>query len=314
MSAVGVFAQPKIELESETLRFGKVNVGTVLDLKYQIKNVGDEVLNLTKVSTSCGCTVAGEWPETLEPGESAVGPVRLDTIELGGDIDRTVSVWTNDPDRARLILHIVGNVWSPIEVKPNYLYFPRSNNRDQKHEVKIQIKNKTETPMRFKNVRTDSQRFTAEMVETEPGRVFELRVMKAPPFKYGLNEAYVLAETSHPELPQFKMKAQGYVSYPVEVSPPAITVSAGTIKQPLKRLFTVRDNTKEGVKILEVSCSLPEVTVTPKGRTSTGSHRYEAVFPAGMEFKKGIERVVSIRTSHPDFGLLELPLSVYGRN
>ena len=79
LSAVGVFAQPKIELESETLRFGKVNVGTVLDLKYQIKNVGDEVLNLTKVSTSCGCTVAGEWPETLEPASRRLGgAVRYD--------------------------------------------------------------------------------------------------------------------------------------------------------------------------------------------------------------------------------------------
>src|ERR1035437_8271517 len=67
-SAVGV-SGPKILFATPVYDFGQIKGGEVVKYTYVFTNVGDRMLEVTAVQTSCG-TTAGEWTRQVEPGMS----------------------------------------------------------------------------------------------------------------------------------------------------------------------------------------------------------------------------------------------------
>ena len=83
---------------------------------FEFKNTGRADLQLTNVSSSCGCTVP-QWPkEPVAPGESAKIKVSYNTNRAGG-INKNVYVDSNAGER--ITLSIKGNVIeAPQEIVP----------------------------------------------------------------------------------------------------------------------------------------------------------------------------------------------------
>ncbi|GBD84407.1 hypothetical protein BMS3Abin02_00800 [bacterium BMS3Abin02] len=90
---------PRIVIEPATQDLGEVPQEP-LETSYTIRNQGDGVLEIEKVSTSCGCTKASVDSETIPPGKTTQLRVTLDPIEdnLHGDVMRIIYVRSNDPD------------------------------------------------------------------------------------------------------------------------------------------------------------------------------------------------------------------------
>ena len=129
--------RPALHVEKETIDFGKVIVGTELSVRFHIQNRGKGTLLLYDVAASCTtCTSILSSPDKLEADEKGVIEVRVLTAELQGDVDRTLSVYSNNPGGSRKILHITGHVWSPLELKPHYIYFPVVKTIDSKQEYR----------------------------------------------------------------------------------------------------------------------------------------------------------------------------------
>jgi len=77
---------------------------------FQFKNTGKADLQLTNVSSSCGCTVP-EWPkEPIPPGQSAKIKVSYSTSRVG-PINKNIFVDSNVGER--ITLNIKGNVSEP---------------------------------------------------------------------------------------------------------------------------------------------------------------------------------------------------------
>jgi len=83
---------------------------------FEFKNTGRADLQLTNVSSSCGCTVP-QWPkEPIPPGQSAQIKVSYNTGRVG-TINKSVYVDSNVGDR--ITLSIKGNVTeTPKEIMP----------------------------------------------------------------------------------------------------------------------------------------------------------------------------------------------------
>jgi hypothetical protein len=83
---------------------------------FEFKNTGRADLQLTNVSSSCGCTVP-QWPkEPIPPGQSEKIKVSYNTGRVGG-INKSVFVDSNAGDR--ITLNIKGNVIEqPKEIAP----------------------------------------------------------------------------------------------------------------------------------------------------------------------------------------------------
>lgn len=92
--------------------FGKVIRGEKVSYKFKFKNVGNSDLLISKVSTSCGCTV-GHYPkEPVKPGESGTIDVTFDSTHKKGMQNKTITILANTQPN-RTVLRIKANVIMP---------------------------------------------------------------------------------------------------------------------------------------------------------------------------------------------------------
>jgi len=113
-----ISAQPKLAFDKTRHDFGKVNEGDgAVSYDFAFKNTGTAPLVIQNVRTPCDCTTP-EWPnQPIHPGESGVIKVGYDVKGRPGVIDKTITVFSNDPS-SPASLRIVGEV-TPVERHPS---------------------------------------------------------------------------------------------------------------------------------------------------------------------------------------------------
>src|SRR6056300_180450 len=94
-----VEAFPVIEFETPVYQFGTVQQGEEIRYDFKFYNKGNQVLEITNVRPGCGCTTAGEYTKTVEPGRSGIIPIKLSTTRFKGPLSKSVTVSSNDPKR-----------------------------------------------------------------------------------------------------------------------------------------------------------------------------------------------------------------------
>lgn len=103
---------PKIEISPKSFSskggpapgwdFGEIEYGKTVEHTFKVKNLGNEALEIKRLSTSCGCTTAKTSKEKIPPGEEVELKVVYDTGAMSGSHakgkqERTIYVKTNDP-------------------------------------------------------------------------------------------------------------------------------------------------------------------------------------------------------------------------
>ena len=109
--SLGVSAQEKvakIEFETETVDYGEIEKGSDGVRVFEFTNTGTAPLIISKVSSSCGCTIPKKPEEPIMPGESGEIQVKYDT-NRPGPIRKAITVISN-ADTPTKILKIKGNV------------------------------------------------------------------------------------------------------------------------------------------------------------------------------------------------------------
>jgi hypothetical protein len=107
------FAQPIYD-------FGRVKAGDAVKHTFVFTNVGTEVLEVTNVQTSCGCATTGEWTRRVEAGGTGTIPVQFHTAGFGGEMLKTVAVYSTDKTNFLTTLQLKGTVWKPVDVVPSF--------------------------------------------------------------------------------------------------------------------------------------------------------------------------------------------------
>lgn len=99
----GTINGPRIEIQPESHDFGKVEQNLKLVKDFEVRNIGDEDLVITRISTSCGCTAALTSERVVKPGKTTNLKVTFETRTYKGPVQRSVSVASNDPRRIRTV-------------------------------------------------------------------------------------------------------------------------------------------------------------------------------------------------------------------
>jgi len=110
-------AAPAIAADAEVYSFGSVIEGYAVSHTFVLQNVGDEVLEISKVRVTCGCTATELANDRLAPGESVDLDVVVNTTGFSGTLSKTIYVYSNDPARSNpdgtdgaLILRVTGTL------------------------------------------------------------------------------------------------------------------------------------------------------------------------------------------------------------
>ena len=304
--------RPALHVEKETIDFGKVIVGTELSVRFHIQNRGKGTLLLYDVAASCTtCTSILSSPDKLEADEKGVIEVRVLTAELQGDVDRTLSVYSNDPGGSRKILHITGHVWSPLELKPHYIYFPVAKTIDSKQEYRVEITNTTDEEILLSKARSDNKKFRAELIAGKNKKKHTLVVSTVPPLKYGSNRGLITFNTNYGGLPTIQISATANVSPPVVFSPSRLFLKAGDLKKPIRKYFKLSINSKEPVEILGHSLNIEGPTVEVTERKHGKYVRYAIFFPEGFRVERDLKASLTVKTTHKQYSRLNLPIQAY---
>lgn len=107
---------PKIVFKEDVHDFGSVPRGPELQYNFKFTNKGNAVLNIERVQTSCGCTGAtvGEKTE-YKKNESGEIKITFNTQGRSGHQEKTISVYSNDPENPQKDLKISCDVQDPSD-------------------------------------------------------------------------------------------------------------------------------------------------------------------------------------------------------
>ena len=98
----------EIKFDSVVYDYGKIKKGSDGDCVFKYKNTGTDVLFITRVAKSCGCTTPEYSREPLMPGQSAEIKVGYDT-KIVGAFNKKITVFSNAINNS-VILTIKGEV------------------------------------------------------------------------------------------------------------------------------------------------------------------------------------------------------------
>ena len=95
---------PKLAIASLEHSFGSVKPGTPLTFTFKIKNQGQSDLEIKSVSPSCGCTTSN-FDKVVAPGKEGGITLAVEKTEgYKGEVVKTATVITNDPDQQQFVL------------------------------------------------------------------------------------------------------------------------------------------------------------------------------------------------------------------
>lgn len=98
----------KIQFDTETVDYGEINKGSDGVRVFEFTNTGDAPLIISKVSSSCGCTIPKKPEAPILPGDKGEIQVKYDTNRVG-PIRKAITVISN-ADTPTKVLKIKGEV------------------------------------------------------------------------------------------------------------------------------------------------------------------------------------------------------------
>ena len=117
LSALAI-AAPAIYVVQPVYDFGSVFEGIAITHTYVLKNTGDEVLEISGIRASCGCTTTELATNSIKPGESVDLDILINTTGFSGTISKMITVYSNDPGMPMVSLRVTGQV---LKTDPHHI-------------------------------------------------------------------------------------------------------------------------------------------------------------------------------------------------
>jgi hypothetical protein len=110
--------QPKVQIDNETYKFGKMEVNSVLAHDFIFSNVGESDLRLSVGESSCKCTVGNLEKQVLKPGESTRVTLSWEAKMAPGPFRQSAKIHTNDMSRPLIEIFVDGEIAQSLEAVP----------------------------------------------------------------------------------------------------------------------------------------------------------------------------------------------------
>ncbi len=109
---------PKLDFEELTHEFGVISDEKEVQTEFKFKNNGKSKLEITNLQGSCGCTVPALEKKTYDPGEEGKVKVIYNPHNRRGKQHTNVTVTSNDPAKAQIVLSVQSDVKPTIMTDP----------------------------------------------------------------------------------------------------------------------------------------------------------------------------------------------------
>lgn len=115
--------RPRLVMESEVRDLGHILQVERPEFDFTFTNVGPGPLVISRVQSTCGCTVPELTKKEYKAGESGAIHVKFDPAGKIGAVHKQIHVYSNDPDRPDVSLSLKADVSPVVTVEPRALTF-----------------------------------------------------------------------------------------------------------------------------------------------------------------------------------------------
>lgn len=306
---------PTLVVEETEADLGEVVRGNDRTHEFVLRNEGSEPLEIDRVESSCGCTVA-DFDRVIPPGGSGKVTAALESLKLNGQGTTDLMVYSNDSDRGILNLKLHYDVVSRIMANPGYARWLTVQGEEQ-GAIGQTLWAEDGQDFEVLGVDIPSPHIRAEFrpaTEAErqadvagPQWRVEFEIESWAPV--GAIEGPALVRLNHPEQKVAPIPLSGFVRPMIFVEPQA--ASWGTVKlNGVERVhFTVRNFSSGSVAITDVEPGIEGVTVNVETLEAGRRYRVELVFDPDLVPEGPFETSLRIRTDSDKVPSVEVPLS-----
>ena len=299
---------PRIQFESAVFDFGRINSGESVTHAFVFTNTGDQVLEITRVQPGCGCTTAGSWDKRVEPGARGSIPLQFNSAGFSGRVTKTATVHCNDQSHSNVVLQLTGTIWRPIETTPSLVMFTYGEEEQTRQTKSVRIVNNLEAPVELSDLACTNASFKAVLETVKPGHEFLLHVTALPPFPPRSTVATIRVATSTEKCPFLQVTAYAVVQPVVAVSPEQVWIPGDALVSPLKSTLVIRNSGPDPVRLSEARSSIAGPTIAIRESEPGRLYQLEVAFPAGFRLEEGTTAEITVRSTHPKFPVLRIPL------
>lgn len=304
---------PIIKPDETTHDFGSVWVGPPLKHAFKIKNAGDAPLEISKVKPSCGCTIAGDYPKKLDPGQEGEFPFSMMSTKLRGTFEKGITISSSDPSTPELRLKLRGEVKRYVEVVPTSANFGKITSQEPQERI-VNITNNTDNPLKLTLVPPADSKFKYDLVEKTPGKQFDLHVTAAPPFEEGSFTSTLTLHTNVADQKDLQVEVQAVVPARLEVQPAVVTLTrpkteGAPTTEGLSRVIKFTNYGKTPTRVLEATVDDPTVTVSVTERKAGEAYTIQVQLPPGYS-PPPQGRTITLKTDDAQKPVITVPIQM----
>jgi hypothetical protein len=212
-SSTFVFAAPAIIVEELEYDFGEIVQGTEVVHTFRFHNAGDQVLNISQLRSSCGCTAALLTTRKLAPG--AMGELQLTFKSQGfrGEVQKIVTFDTNDPKHSAVNFSLRGKVKAELFSQPERINWGLVTKGTELH-AEIIIFNNSAKSIRLEQPEITTDGIVAEMSPQTIASGERAHMNVSAGFPEGKNRlaGYIIINTDFPLRPQLRIPVSARLS------------------------------------------------------------------------------------------------------
>jgi hypothetical protein len=203
---------PKAQVPETTFDFGEVFEDLKLTHTFDIKNIGDALLEIKDIDSDCACTAA-DSDRRIPPGGQGRITLTIAPYSVLRQFTKKTKVFFNDPDHPQVVLTLQGYGKPFIEIQPSHIIRFRGKPGE---ELRDQVRFISHLPghWEIKEARTNiPDAIEVKVKAEEPGRIYvvEVRNKRQEAGNYaGVIELFTTSE----KRPRLIMRVFGELSIP----------------------------------------------------------------------------------------------------
>jgi hypothetical protein len=203
---------PKAQVPETTFDFGEVFEDLKLSHTFDIKNIGDALLEIKDIDSDCACTAA-DSDRRIPPGGQGRITLTIAPYSVLRQFAKKTKVFFNDPEHPQVVLTMQGYGKPFIEIQPSHIIRFRGKPGEELHD---QVRFTSHLPGSFeiKEFKTNIPQFIDVTVKAEePGRIYVVEVRNKRQ-EAGSYAGVIELSTTSPKRPRLIMRVFGELSLP----------------------------------------------------------------------------------------------------
>ncbi len=232
---------PLAKSPETTFNFGRIERGTSMKHAFKIRNVGDALLKVEVVSTTCKCTVGDLGKNEIPPGDETDVLLEWTAKTPPGPFRHGATLSTNDPTTSRIELVVEGEVVESTTLQPAELLFGTVSTHAAKSVPTLLVSNLEEEVKILHHEFSDSEvgkNLDIEITPVEksqlhiPGALSGVRVTATyrPGKSLGPFFTWLTLETNLEKAEKLTVPVSGTVVGDISVFGPGWTPSQGVLR------------------------------------------------------------------------------------